>query len=262
MGRSLTGLTPRQEQAYQEREQDKAARRLEISLYRSTLAAMRDFATAYDNPLRQETVLLKHQGQIGDILTREYGRAFDTFGKRMIDAAGKAHPGRFEVKDVGNLFMEFARAWVVARVGDKVTQIVNTTRKDALRIVKASIDEGLVEGLGQDAIGRIIRRNLAAEAATVSRRRANVIARTETHAAANSAAHEAIRSTGLPVVKEWVAAIDGRERDAHAEADGQSVPLNAPFVVDGEMLDYPGDPSGSAANVINCRCAVAHVVED
>jgi len=29
--------------------------------------------------------------------------------------------------------------------------------------------------------------------------------------------------------------------------------------VGGERLMYPGDPSGSAENVINCRCAVGHI---
>jgi len=36
--------------------------------------------------------------------------------------------------------------------------------------------------------------------------------------------------------------------------DGVRVPLNENFNVDGEMLEYPGDPSGSAGNIINCRC--------
>jgi len=38
--------------------------------------------------------------------------------------------------------------------------------------------------------------------------------------------------------------------------------MDQPFIVDGESLDYPGDPSGSAANVINCRCGVSYLVVD
>jgi hypothetical protein len=38
--------------------------------------------------------------------------------------------------------------------------------------------------------------------------------------------------------------------------------MDEPFEVDGELLDYPGDPTGSAANVINCRCAVGYIVID
>jgi uncharacterized protein with gpF-like domain len=107
-----------------------------------------------------------------------------------------------------------------------------------------------------------MRQTFAQEGSALSRARANLIARTETHNAANSAAHEAIRSTGLPVLKEWVTALDGRERPEHANVSAVPIPLNSPFQVGGEELMYPGDPSGSAENVINCRCAVAHVVND
>jgi hypothetical protein len=35
-----------------------------------------------------------------------------------------------------------------------------------------------------------------------------------------------------------------------------------PFIVMGEQLDYPGDPVGSAGNVINCRCTQIYITED
>jgi len=38
--------------------------------------------------------------------------------------------------------------------------------------------------------------------------------------------------------------------------------MDEPFIIGGESLDYPGDPSGSAANVINCRCSVGYLVID
>ena len=56
--------------------------------------------------------------------------------------------------------------------------------------------------------------------------------------------------------KRWVTMHDDRVREGHALADGQEVPLGSPFVVDGEYLQYPGDPRGSAGNVVNCRCVV------
>jgi hypothetical protein len=40
----------------------------------------------------------------------------------------------------------------------------------------------------------------------------------------------------------------------HRDADGQTVPVFMPFQVAGEPLQFPGDPSGSPENVINCRC--------
>lgn len=43
-------------------------------------------------------------------------------------------------------------------------------------------------------------------------------------------------------------------RPGHAAADGQAVAVDMPFEVNGEKLMYPGDPAGSAGNIINCRC--------
>jgi hypothetical protein len=262
MPRSLTGLTPRQEQAFNERAQAIAARRIEGKLFREIRKTMNAMGAAYNNGLTRETVMAAHREQIERILIQEYNRAFDVFGQRMIDAAGKAHPGKFEKKEADSLFVRLARAWVMQRVAEKVTPIINTTRKQAERLIRQVTDTAVVEGLGVEALGRLMRQTFRQEASALSRARANTIARTETHNAANSAAHEAIRSTGLPVSKEWVAAIDGRERESHAAANGQIVDMNQPFLVDGEELQYPGDPSGSAENVINCRCAVAHVVND
>lgn len=59
------------------------------------------------------------------------------------------------------------------------------------------------------------------------------------------------------IVKEWVAILDSKTRAAHVSADGQIVPVDEPFIVDGESLNYPRDPNGSPSNIINCRC-VSH----
>jgi len=80
------------------------------------------------------------------------------------------------------------------------------------------------------------------------------IART-TMTAANSAGDEAAWiQSGVTKGSIWLTAIDGRERDAHNAAHGQERRLGELFEVGGEMLTGPGDPNGSAGNIINCRC--------
>jgi len=86
------------------------------------------------------------------------------------------------------------------------------------------------------------------------------IARTEMGKAANKGTLEGYRQSGVVEKKRWLAALDDRTRDAHAEAHGQVVPLNSDFEVGGERLSYPGDPKGSLENIINCRCTTAPVV--
>lgn len=94
--------------------------------------------------------------------------------------------------------------------------------------------------------------------------RADTIARTEGLAVIGEARQEALRQiveqAGFDpenVRRVWVTTHDGRERKSHYDMDGQTVGLDEPFVTpDGEELMYPGDPSASAAERINCRCSV------
>jgi hypothetical protein len=41
-------------------------------------------------------------------------------------------------------------------------------------------------------------------------------------------------------------------------ASKPAIPIDDFFDVGGEKLKYPGDPRGSAGNVIQCRCAVVY----
>lgn len=106
--------------------------------------------------------------------------------------------------------------------------------------------------------------------------RANVVATTETQGAAETGKANVITAligNTLPDVsagddansapspqKSWETIMDGKERDSHAAANGQVQDLTSPFVVDGELLMYPGDTSlgASAGNIINCRCSVQY----
>lgn len=82
------------------------------------------------------------------------------------------------------------------------------------------------------------------------------IARTEGHRIQTTATMDAMteaKDRGADVVKQWDATLDGATRESHAAVDGQIRELNEKF---SNGLSYPGDPSGSAAEVINCRCAL------
>ena len=59
---------------------------------------------------------------------------------------------------------------------------------------------------------------------------------------------------GIEMEREWVSAMDARTRPEHADADGQVVGVDEPFIVGGEKLMFPGDRSGSGWNIYNCRC--------
>jgi len=91
------------------------------------------------------------------------------------------------------------------------------------------------------------------------------ISRTETTTAANYAATLASESSNTVMEKVWISSQDNRTRRPpnspfdHYDMNGVKVELKETFNVSGERLLYPGDPKGSAGNVINCRCSVAQL---
>ena len=183
----------------------------------------------------------------------------------------KADSGALETKDfadlVGQLILQYIQD---EQIRARIVKVTETTRH---RVI-AAILRGEREGLGITSIAKLI----ADEVSGISQIRGALIARTEVHAAANFAGQGAARDTGLAIRKEWVSVEDLRTRDFgqadggvdqfdHRAADGQVVGLDEPFhIMDRngttEALMFPGDPNGSAGNVINCRCGVSHMVDD
>ena len=86
----------------------------------------------------------------------------------------------------------------------------------------------------------------------ISKGRATTIARTETLVASQTGKFSGYKQSGIDI-KIWVAVMDDATRDSHASLDGEEKPIDMPF---SNGLMYPGDESGSAEEVINCRCSV------
>lgn len=82
------------------------------------------------------------------------------------------------------------------------------------------------------------------------------IARTEGHRIQTTATMDAMtvaKEKGADVLKQWDATLDTRTRESHQAVDGEVRELDKPF---SNGLMYAGDPSGGAAEVVNCRCAI------
>jgi hypothetical protein len=90
--------------------------------------------------------------------------------------------------------------------------------------------------------------------------KAERIARTEAIGALNGGTYAAAlfneAETGETFWKEWLATTDERTRPSHRHADGQIRPLRESFNVGHADLAFPGDPTGPAEEVINCRCTL------
>ncbi len=123
--------------------------------------------------------------------------------------------------------------------------------------LKEEITRGFVDGDTYPQISRRIKDKLEGDAGKAIR-----IVRTESTRIYNTAQFDSIQKAeeqGVKMTKTWISSGDDRTRDSHADLDGVTVPIDEPFVIDGDEGMFPGDFS-EARNVINCRCTVAYNV--
>ena len=186
------------------------------------------------------------------LLSKHYQQTGAVFGQRIFTKFVRKEKKGF--RDTFRLSMErFIQKWGL----NKARAIVKTTRDT----VRAQIVIGIAEGLGTREIAKAIRDQITGIGQLNPQQRSLVIARTETHTAANYAGDAGVRVLDLPETRrEWLAVEDERTRITHSEADGQQVGMDEPFIVGGVHLMFPGDPDGPPEETINCRCVVTYEV--
>jgi len=142
--------------------------------------------------------------------------------------------------------------WISEKIRMSSEEINNTTRDN----IRNAIQEALDNGETYNEMAKRIQ-NVFNEAKTS---RAMTIARTEVTAINNFSMLEAVQQQDLNLHKKWLPALDEKTREWHAVMiDYGSIPLEDDFIVGGEAMSFPGDPRGSAENVINCRCVLDFV---
>lgn len=132
-------------------------------------------------------------------------------------------------------------------LADDITQ----TTKDTIQKVLSDAAE---QGFGFDEVVKRL------QLPDLTSKRARLIARTETVAAANAASNIAARDSHLLIDKIWISAKDNRTRLHHRPPlDGTIIPLNDTFTVGTTQMQFPGDKAGGPAEVCNCRCTHAFI---
>ncbi len=75
------------------------------------------------------------------------------------------------------------------------------------------------------------------------------------HSISGQARLEDLATRNKSIKKKWIHIPVARvPRISHMLADGQTVPVDEPYIVEGEELMFPRDPSGSPENTIYCHC--------
>jgi len=139
--------------------------------------------------------------------------------------------------------------------GQRVTSVSGTAKQTIISVIQKLIKDPEFQIQGEKVKAKILRTQFNKFSTYQARR----VVRTETTNAANYATWKSASDifAGQDMQKMWMAGRDARVRPAHQAAHRQVVDFNKPFIVGGQALKWPGDPSGSASNVINCRCSMA-----
>jgi len=187
-----------------------------------------------------------------DMIAKAYIKLYKDVGLRFAKITNRSVKSDAWMEDVLSRL-----AFVSDPVRTRIVSVAETSRGEALKIIQGVLDEGMTEGLGIPEISSNIRKTLPDAWKVASKFRAQRIAQTEVVSASNFGSIQGAKATGLPVNKVWLTG-GANIRDEHLMAEGESVPIGQKFIRTGEDMDFPGDPTGSAWNVINCKCAIAY----
>lgn len=161
------------------------------------------------------------------------------------DVAGQS--GDALKKAVDDVVRRQAVRHTLATSAANIENVNKTTSARIARTLRQGLDTG--EGLPD------LRKRIQQEA-SFSMPRAQRIARTHTGSAVSAGRHESAKYFGADK-KYWLTSKDSAVRKSHRQAErdhADGIPLDQAFKVGGDYLLYPGDPGGSPANVVNCRC--------
>lgn len=199
------------------------------------------------------------QKQVGDIMdkmqAKEYKAVADYLNEcyengfigTMFDLQGQGIPLCFPLDQE-----QMVRA---VQLDSKISKGLYTRLGEDISLLKKKIAAQVSRGISTGMSYQQVAQQLAG-VSNIGFNNAVRIARTEGHriqCQAGMDACEKAKNKGADVVKQWDAALDARTRDSHAKVDGEIRELHQKF---SNGLMFPGDPSGRAAEVINCRCAL------
>lgn len=147
------------------------------------------------------------------------------------------------------------KEWLKSYADDIATVLNNSTKDMLRRIITTAVRNNIGKSL--TTILTAVEDKIKQFAKEV-KKRARLIAQNESLKISNNARYLAALAARKKK-KRWTTRADNKVRTAHKAAHGQTVDIKDNFIVNGEPLKYPGDPSGSISNTIRCRCWVEYL---
>ena len=196
------------------------------------------------------------------IIDKAYTKVYTTIGLEHGEWIGRQinkEAKNFTTTSFTRLFRRNLSNWLMLNAGRRITSVQDTFINHIIQILQNGIDEGkTIRETAKEIQSLLGSRGFY-------RWQSMRIARTESTSAANYSAIQSGNSSGLVLDKVWISSNDTRtrripeDRFDHIQMNQVKVPENELFNVQGDMLEFPGDPRGQGSNIINCRCSVSLV---
>lgn len=181
---------------------------------------------------------------ISDYLTKCYD---ESFIGNMYDLHGQGIPLIFPIDQ--------EQVVEAIKMDSKINKGLYQRLGEDVTLLKKRIANNVSRGISQGSSYSEIARNIKGNS-NITMNQALRIARTEGHRISQKATMDAqnkAKAKGADIVKQWDSTIDSRTRSSHQHVDGEIRELDENF---SNGLSYPGDPSGTASEVVNCRCVL------
>ena len=153
-------------------------------------------------------------------------------------------------------------AWLIIFIDEQIGYITATTDEQMRQLVADVMrdlsNEGIPatkEAVAQKVSERFIRQGMA-RSELISSEVVNTVAEKSKFVEAGVLA----RAADIKGTKTWFTNMDGKERDSHHNAFGQTREISKPFNVGSSLLMFPKDRSLGAQSkeIFNCRCSAIY----
>lgn len=230
-------------------------------------ASLRDFTKYYLAESKKAVDIYTQNGALNSadllaVFTKDgfqkgYESLYESIGMRFANWYAKNSEKyiskQFDATQEQESWRAYFRSYGMQVAAERVTLVQGTAKSNLLKVLRKLMADPVFMAEGEVVRARMLMRQYD----NYSKFQARRLVRTEATRAANVATMRSAQSVyaGQDMQKEWITSMDGREREWHGAANGQIVDFDKNFLVDGEYIIGPG--SGSARNVVNCRCSAA-----
>ena len=121
--------------------------------------------------------------------------------------------------------------------------------------INSAVTQGILQGEDIDKISKRVADTVTDMNHTSAVRNARTMT-TSAESGGRVDSYKRAEGMGISMQQVWLATLDNRTRHEHRQLDGQKRAVGEPFEVEGNKIEFPGDPKAEPFLVYNCRCTL------